>query len=125
MGDAARQHEQQRSGLSGLGAISVLLAAVVVLTSSPSLLAGRLAESSTPISRMGAQLLRIAAVVPALRNARPVRRDLHRPLLQAPRTVRGAMGVRIGVTPGASPIGMARLVRVPLGLLDLPPPSRV
>jgi hypothetical protein len=73
------QPDSRRSGLSGLGAMSLFLAAVIVLTSTPAVLAGQLNDPTHPISRMGSQLRRIAAVMPVRLVAKQVRRDEHRP----------------------------------------------
>jgi hypothetical protein len=117
------QPDSRRSGLSGLGAMSLFLAAVIVLTSTPAVLAGQLNDPTHPISRMGSQLRRIAAVMPVRLVAKQVRRDEHRPFAsRRPRDLGGN-------APSPRPARLAAddagptLAHLSVLLTDLPPPG--
>jgi hypothetical protein len=114
--------DPRRAGLSGLGAISLFLAAVIVLTSTPAVLNGSLHDPAHPISRVGSQLRRIAAGVPVRLTSKAPKRDQHRPIavLTSAKTLRVSRGARSirGVESFTGP-SVARLAPQ---FLDLPPP---
>lgn len=122
MRHSPQQQNSRWPGLSGLSAMSLLLAAVIVLTSTPAILAGGIADPTDPISRVGSQLRRLAAAVPVRLVAKSPKRDQHRPdaVLNddawTPRIVTNVsleMAVRMD-GPAVAPL--------PVHVLDLPPP---
>lgn len=121
MQTAQRHSDPRRSGFSGLGAVSLFLAAVIVLTGTPAILAWSLADSTHPIARMGSQLKRLAVAERVAVKA--PRRQHHRPALVAAGEARESR----------SPVGVAMTLRgfegptvAPLlaQYMDLPPPAR-
>jgi hypothetical protein len=117
------QNDTRRAGISGLGAMSLLLAAVIVLTSTPATLAGQLSDPAHPISRVGSQLRRIAAAMPARIASKKAKKDTYVP--QA--VIFSARAVESGLLSRFSPSGMlesgAVLAGLPFHCIDLPPPA--
>jgi hypothetical protein len=114
------QPDPRRAGFSGLSAISLFLAAVIVLTGTPAMLAESLSDSTHPIARMGSQLRRIAVPVRMVAKAR--KHQQHRPVTVSPGraptdpAMRGTVAVLIRFDgPAVAPL----LVQ----FMDLPPPA--
>lgn len=103
--------------------MSLLLAAVIVLTSTPAALAGQLSDPTHPISRVGSQLRRIAAAMPVRLVSKDARRDqyLPRAVIFSTRDVNSSIESRV---PRSVVVltGFA-LAGLPLHCIDLPPPS--
>lgn len=117
------QPDSRRSGLSGLGAMSLFLAAVIVLTSTPAVLAGQLNDPTHPISRMGSQLRRIAAVMPVRLVSKQVRRDEHRPFAARLRHDHQGTADVTGSTLASPRASGPVLARLTVLCTDLPPPG--
>lgn len=105
--------------------MSLMLAVVIVLASTPAVLAGQLSDPTHPISRVGSQLRRIAAAMPVRLASRPVKRDTHRPVacVLTLRHLAPPVGsiVKGDGMRGAGP----PIARLPLHCVDLPPPAHV
>jgi hypothetical protein len=114
--------DPRRGGLSGLGAICLFLAAVIVLTSTPAVLSGSISDPDHPISRVGSQLRRIAAAVPVRLNTKSPKRQQHRPA--AVLACAKPQVVRRPATPTATPglLAWRTLDGLLPQFLDLPPP---
>ena len=104
----------------------MFLAAVIVLTSTPAMLAGSLGDPTDPIARMGSQLRRLAAAVPVRLVSRAPKRDQHRPVadLSSRAPVPGAMPVSpaviwavsqfyVTLAPGAEAVASVEAVAEP------------
>lgn len=120
----APQNDARRTGFTGLSAISVFLAAVIVLTSTPAMLAGGLSEQSEQFARMGSQLRRLAAAMPVNLVAKAPKRHLHTPIVELASEL-NARGLHFGASI-ASAIRFDGPAVAPLltQYMDLPPPVR-
>jgi hypothetical protein len=111
----------RRPALSGIGALSLLLTAVIVLSTTPAVLAGSLVDPTHPISRVGSQLRRIATSAPLRASTRDNRHDQHRPWWPDAGDLTPARVGVVRVEGHAS--DAAPSARLPLHCLDLPPPA--
>jgi hypothetical protein len=122
MRSAQEQIDPRRTGLSGLGAISLFLAAVIVLTATPAVLTGQISDPSHPISRVGSQLRRIAAAVPVRLVSRAAKRDQRLPVMATSRGW-GGDGVDGAWRPRTVESDGPPVARMSPQFLDLPPPA--
>ena len=118
-----QKFDARRTGFSSLSAVSLFLAAVIVLTTTPAMLAGSLADPSDQMARVGSQLRRLAAAVPVRLVSKAPKRDQHKPVAElnnGSRETSEMTGASIAIAIRFDGPAIAPLLA---HYMDLPPPA--